>query len=212
MSVGLAQMLDHHLNPLCRTNVIVATIILSQVVKFSVPKFVRISRLDTLVKLSLPKLQAILLSYGSHLHKRYHHYRYRSHHHLHAGPSISGSIPDAESAAATMHKTPSLASLKANSSSGHLGPTRRRGSRANPVTVSPTVDTQQPANRDRDGSGDQVRSSEDGCMLWESTEEEFYEERNQKAAAHTLRRHSKGGTTLSISTQTFLNCCKTRTL
>eukprot|EP01036_Dinobryon_divergens_P022632 gene22630-30907_t len=198
MSVGLAQMLDHHLNPLCRTNVIVATIILSQVVKFSVPKFVRISRLDTLVKLCLPKLQAILLSYGSHLHKRYHHYRYRSHHHVHTGPSLSGNTADAESAAATIHKTPSLASLKANSSSGHLGPTRRRGSHGNPVNVSPTVDTQPLAHRDsRDGNENQVRIGDDGCLLWESTQEEFYEERNQKAAAPKRRRHSKDSASIA---------------
>jgi len=76
MSVGLAQMLDHHLNPLCRETVFVATLLLSQCVKFCVPKFLRISRLDTLLKLCLPKLQSILSTYSSKLHKKYHHYRY----------------------------------------------------------------------------------------------------------------------------------------
>jgi hypothetical protein len=126
---------------------------------------------------------------------------------VHTGPSLSGNIPDAESAAATIHKTPSLASLKANSSSGHLGPTRRRGSNGNPVNISPTVDTPPPAHRDsRDGNENQVRSGDDGCLLWESTQEEFYEEGNQKAAAHKRRRHSKGGHLILFNSKYFNHC------
>ena len=190
MSVGLAQMLDHHLNPLCRTNVIVATIILSQVVKFSVPKFVRISRLDTLVKLCLPKLQALLLSYGSHLHKRYHHYRYRSHHHVHVNPSEAGNVTET-GAVTTIYKTLSTASLKANTSIGHLN-SRRRGSHGSHRSISSAVGTQPLSGTDRDGNTKSCSSDGEGRMLWESTEEEFYEERNQKPATQNRWKHSKG--------------------
>lgn len=145
MSVGLAQMLDHHLNPLCRENVIIATIILSQVVKFSVPKLLRISRVDALVKLCLPKLKSLLSSYGSSLHRRYHHYRYR-HHHSGGGHLYQGTSP--KPSAINLHKTLSNTSLKGagNSSNSNLSiaaegapPLKRTNSRGLGMTMDAEV-------------------------------------------------------------------------
>lgn len=125
MSVGLAQMLDHHLNPLCREYVILATISISQAVKFSVPRVIRISRLDTLVKICLPKLQSLISSYSSKLHRRYHHYTHRSR----ATHSLSHSLSHplshsfSTSNSAALERSSSSASLSARRGLG-LHPTR----------------------------------------------------------------------------------------
>jgi hypothetical protein len=59
MSVSLANDLDPHLNPLCRNEVVFATMLMSQCVRLVVPRFGQFEFIKAMVSSALPKLQGV---------------------------------------------------------------------------------------------------------------------------------------------------------
>jgi hypothetical protein len=59
MSVSLSYILDHRLNPLCRNEVVVATMVISQGVRLLVPRFIQFEFINALVSTALPRLEGV---------------------------------------------------------------------------------------------------------------------------------------------------------
>jgi len=59
MSVTLSHILDPHLNPTCRNEVVVATMVMSQVVRLIVPRFVQFRFINAIISATLPRLEVV---------------------------------------------------------------------------------------------------------------------------------------------------------
>lgn len=59
VSVSLAHMLDKYLNPMCRNEVVVATMVISQLIRLIIPHIVKFEFINTLVSSALPQLQNV---------------------------------------------------------------------------------------------------------------------------------------------------------
>lgn len=57
VSVSLAHILDKYLNPMCRNEVVVATMVISQVIRLLIPHIVKFEFINKLVSSALPRLQ-----------------------------------------------------------------------------------------------------------------------------------------------------------
>lgn len=64
LSVALGKLLDPHLNPLCRDKMVVIIMILSQLLKWSLPRLFHALELRKLLRVAMPKMQLVVSFFG----------------------------------------------------------------------------------------------------------------------------------------------------